>query len=61
MGWMEWLADYEKTAPISLVIFFVVFCLILFYLFSDRERGERLESYKNIPLMDDQDIEEIEQ
>ncbi len=61
MGWLEWLSDYKKMAPISLIIFFVAFCLILFYLFSDKDRGKRLESYKNIPLMDDQDVEDVEQ
>jgi cbb3-type cytochrome oxidase subunit 3 len=30
-----------------------VFCMILYYVFGSRQRGERLEDHKNIPLQDD--------
>jgi hypothetical protein len=30
-----------------------VFCLILVYVFGSKQRGERLENYRNIPLHDD--------
>jgi cbb3-type cytochrome oxidase subunit 3 len=37
------------------VIFFVVFVGILLYVFTGKKRGKRLESYKHIPFMDDDD------
>lgn len=49
-----WVTKFENTKPLALVIFFVVFCGIIFYLYGSRKRGERLESYKNIPLQDDE-------
>ena len=45
----------ENTKPLALVIFFVVFVAILIYVFTGKKRGERLESYKNIPFQDDED------
>jgi len=44
----------ENTKPLALVIFFVTFVGILFYVFTGKKRGERLESYKNIPFLDDE-------
>ena len=53
MEWLMWFTKFENTKPLALVIFFTVFCLILVYVFGSKRRGERLESYKNIPLHDD--------
>jgi cbb3-type cytochrome oxidase subunit 3 len=53
MEWLLWFTKFENTKPLALVIFFTVFCLILVYLFGSRQRGEKLESHKNIPLQDD--------
>ena len=53
MEWLMWFTRFENTKPLALVIFFTVFCLILFYLFGSSQRGMRLESHKNIPLQDD--------
>jgi cbb3-type cytochrome oxidase subunit 3 len=40
----------------SLVLFFVFFCAVLVYVYADRKRSDRLESYKYMPLQeDDQD------
>jgi cbb3-type cytochrome oxidase subunit 3 len=36
------------------VIFFVVFVGILLYVLTGKRRGERLESYKHIPFLDDE-------
>jgi len=36
-----------------LVIFFVTFVAILVYVFTGKKRAKRLESYKNIPFLDD--------
>lgn len=53
MEWLMWFTRFENTKPLSLVIFFSIFCVILFYVFGSKKRGERLESYKNIPFQDD--------
>ncbi len=43
----------ENTKPLALVIFFVTFVGILFYVFTGKKRSERLESYKDIPFLED--------
>jgi len=50
---MEWLSQMENTKPLALVIFFVVFVGILLYVFTGKKRSKRLESYKNIPFLED--------
>ena len=52
---MQWLSNMENTKPLALVIFFVVFVGIVLYVFTGKKRSERLESYKNIPFLDDDD------
>ena len=52
-GMMEWLSQMENTKPLALVIFFVVFVAILLYVFTGKKRSKRLESYKNIPFLED--------
>jgi cbb3-type cytochrome oxidase subunit 3 len=54
MEWLYWFTNFENTKPLALVIFFTLFCGILFYVYGSRKRSERLESYKNIPLQDDE-------
>lgn len=51
---MEWLSQMENTKPLALVIFFVVFVGIVLYVFTGKKRSKRLESYKNIPFLDDE-------
>ena len=53
MDWLLWFTRFENTKPLSLVIFFVVFCGVLVYVYGSRKRGKRLEEHKNIPLQDD--------
>lgn len=53
MELLLWFTKFENTKPLSLVIFFAVFCGILLYLYGSRSRGQRLEEYKNIPLQDE--------
>jgi cbb3-type cytochrome oxidase subunit 3 len=48
----------ENTKPLALVIFFVVFVGILLYVFTGKKRSQRLESYKNIPFLEDDDVAE---
>lgn len=54
MDILLWFTKFENTKPVSLVIFFVLFCGILVYLYGSRTRGQELETYKNIPLLDDE-------
>jgi cbb3-type cytochrome oxidase subunit 3 len=51
--WLLWFTRLENSKIVALVIFFVTFCAILIYLYADRKRSERLESYRHIPLNDD--------
>ena len=54
MEWLNWFASFEHTKPLALVILFTTFVLILLYVFGNKERGERLESHKNILFSDDE-------
>ncbi len=53
MEWLMWFTKFENTKPVSLVIFFGLFCGVLVYLYGSKQRGAQLESFKNIPLQDD--------
>jgi cbb3-type cytochrome oxidase subunit 3 len=55
----EWLSSMENTKPLVLVIFFVTFVGILFYVFTGKKRSERLESYKNIPFLEDEQSDKL--
>jgi cbb3-type cytochrome oxidase subunit 3 len=54
MEWLMWFTRFENTKPLSLVIFFTLFCGVLVYLYGSKRRGQQLESYKNIPLENDE-------
>ena len=56
MEWLMWFTKFENTKPLSLVIFFAVFCGIIFYLYGDKKRGAQLEENAAIPLQEDDDI-----
>lgn len=47
---INWLTKMEYTKPAVLVLFFVTFVLLIAYVFSNKKRSSRLESYKNIPF-----------
>ena len=51
--WLEWFKNMENTKPFVLVLFFIMFVLIILYIYTGKKRSQRLESYKNIPLEDD--------
>jgi len=55
---MEWFAHPENTKPLGLIIFFVTFCLILVWAYGSRKRGRKLEEYKNIPFLDDDELKD---
>ena len=52
--WLSWFTHMENTKPFVLVLFSITFVLILFYVFSNRDRSKRFESYKNIPFQDEE-------
>ena len=43
----------ENTKPFVLVLFFITFVGIILYVYTGKNRSKRLESYKNIPLTDE--------
>ncbi|MDR3394917.1 MAG: cbb3-type cytochrome c oxidase subunit 3 [Parasulfuritortus sp.] len=49
----EWWAQAENLKSLGLLIFFVTFCLIVLWIYSNRDRSNRLEEQKNIPFLDD--------
>ncbi|MFA7240658.1 MAG: cbb3-type cytochrome c oxidase subunit 3 [Sulfuricellaceae bacterium] len=53
MEWLMWFTKFENSKPLSLVIFFITFCGILWYVLGSKERGERLESHKHMPFHED--------
>ncbi|MDQ7074559.1 MAG: CcoQ/FixQ family Cbb3-type cytochrome c oxidase assembly chaperone [Gammaproteobacteria bacterium] len=53
--WLEWFTHMENSKPFALVVLFVGFVGVIIYLFTGKKRGERLESYKNMPFLDDDD------
>lgn len=52
--WM-WLTDLGNSKITALLIFFPLFIGMLLYVYTNKKRSERLESYKYIPFDDDQD------
>lgn len=53
---LQWFTRMENSKVLALVIFFCTFVGILVYVFASKKRSQRLESYKYIPL-DDEDVE----
>jgi len=49
----EWFTNMENTKPFVLVLFSIMFVLVVLYVYTGKKRRSRLESYKNIPLDDD--------
>ncbi|MEZ5538028.1 MAG: cbb3-type cytochrome c oxidase subunit 3 [Thiolinea sp.] len=52
--WM-WFTDLGNSKVAALIIFFVTFVGILIYVYSGKKRSKRLESYRYIPFLDDDD------
>jgi cbb3-type cytochrome oxidase subunit 3 len=55
MEWLLWIAKPEHSKPVALLIFFMTFVGIVLYVYGNRKRGERLESYRDMPFLDDAD------
>ncbi|HZJ81837.1 MAG TPA: cbb3-type cytochrome c oxidase subunit 3 [Guyparkeria sp.] len=49
----EWLGNMENSKPLALILFFVTFVGIVVYIYSGKKRKDRLESYKDIPFLED--------
>lgn len=54
----NWLGNMRNSKILALLIFFVGFAIVVGYVFTGKERGKRLESYKNMPFLDDDDDEQ---
>lgn len=50
-----WLGDLGNSKVLALLIFFSTFVGIVLYVYTGKQRKERLESYKNIPFIDDEE------
>lgn len=57
---LQWLGHLENSKILALLIFFVAFCGILIYVYTGKQRKERLESYKYIPFADEDNSESDE-
>lgn len=58
--WFMWFTRMENSKIVALVLFFVTFCGILIYVYTGKQRKQRLESYKYIPLQDDDNDQDRE-
>jgi len=47
---LNWFTKMEYTKPAVLVLFSITFVLLIIYVYSNKKRSSRLESYKNIPF-----------
>ncbi len=54
---INWFMDLSNSKSVGLVIFFVTFLAIIIYVYGSKSRSERLESYRNIPFLDDDENE----
>ena len=54
----NWLGDMRNSKILALLIFFIGFVIVLVFVFTGKERSKRLESYKNIPFLDDDEDEQ---
>lgn len=52
-----WIMDLGNSKIVALLIFFTTFVGIVFYVYSSRKRSERLESYRYMPLMDEDEAD----
>jgi cbb3-type cytochrome oxidase subunit 3 len=53
--WLLWFSRLENSKIVALLLFFFTFCGILIYVYTGKKRSERLESYKYMPLLDDEE------
>ncbi|MFN2380935.1 MAG: cbb3-type cytochrome oxidase subunit 3 [Guyparkeria sp.] len=51
----------ENSKPLALILFFSTFVGIIVYVYTGKRRKQRLESYKDIPFMDDDELDPTQQ
>ncbi|MFO8025137.1 cbb3-type cytochrome c oxidase subunit 3 [Thiohalophilus sp.] len=51
--WIKSMVYSGDAKTFLLLLFFITFVGIILYVFTNRKRSRRLESYKNIPFEDD--------
>ena len=56
-----WLGNMENSKPLALILFFGAFVGIILYVYTGKKRKQRLESYKDIPFMDDDELDPTQQ
>ncbi|MFO7581235.1 cbb3-type cytochrome oxidase subunit 3 [Guyparkeria sp.] len=56
-----WLGNMENSKPLALILFFSAFVGIILYVYTGKRRKQRLESYKDIPFMDDDELDPTQQ
>jgi len=56
-----WLGDMENSKPLALILFFSAFVGIILYVYTGKKRKQRLESYKDIPFLDDDELDPTQQ
>ncbi len=56
---IAWWFDLSNSKSLGLVIFFIGFISVIIYAYGNKKRSKRLETYRDIPFLDD-DEEEIE-
>jgi cbb3-type cytochrome oxidase subunit 3 len=49
----SWFLEIGNSKIAALLIFFSTFIAILIYVYGSKSRSERLESYRDIPFLDD--------
>ncbi|WP_296886254.1 cbb3-type cytochrome c oxidase subunit 3 [Thiobacillus sp.] len=54
-----WFSKPENTKPVALIIFFVTFVGIVLYVYGSKNRSKRLETYRDIPFLDEQQGERL--
>lgn len=52
-----WILDLGNSKTVALLIFFTTFVGIVLYVYSSKRRSEQLESYRYMPLMDDDEAD----
>lgn len=56
---ITWLSNLGNIKALGLVIFFMIFVGIVVWVYGSKKRSQKLESYKNIPFLDDEsDVKE---
>jgi len=51
----DWFMVMANNKAATLIIFVVTFLAIIIYVYGSKNRSKRLETYRNIPFLDDDD------